>query len=221
MVAIIDYDAGNVKSVEKAFRKIGQEACLTRDPDTILSADHVVLPGVGNFGDAMNNLKKYGMDEVIREVIKKETPFLGICVGMQVLFEGSEESPEVPGLGILKGYVKRFPRKDGMKIPQIGWNSIFMMNGGELFRDIPNGSYVYFVHSFYCEDENINQVRAIAEYSTIYHASVQKGKLFATQFHPEKSGDLGLKILKNFIKPAEDEIPEKKGAGMVSLRGAS
>ena len=199
MVAIIDYDAGNVKSVEKAFRKIGQEACLTRDPDTILSADHVVLPGVGNFGDAMNNLKKYGMDEVIREVM---------------------ESPEVPGLGILKGYVKKFPRKDGMKIPQIGWNSIFMMNGGELFRDIPNGSYVYFVHSFYCEDANINQVRAIAEYSTIYHASVQKGRLFATQFHPEKSGDLGLKILKNFIKPAEDEVPAK-GVGMASLGGAS
>lgn len=215
MVSIIDYDAGNVKSVEKAFQKLGQEAEITRDRDRILHSDYVVLPGVGNFGDCMGNLKKYGLDEVIYEVIDRKIKFLGICVGMQLLFEGSEESPDVPGLGILKGHVKRFPEKPGFKVPQIGWNSIFMMNKSELFRDIPNGSYVYFVHSYYCEAENINQVRAVSEYTNIYHAAVQKGNVFATQFHPEKSGDVGLKILKNFIKPAEDEIPGNRIPGMM------
>ncbi len=205
MVAIIDYDAGNVKSVEKAFLKLGQAVKITRDRDEILSADYVVLPGVGNFGDAMGNLRRYGMDDVIREVVARKTPFLGICVGMQALFEGSEESPDVPGLGILKGRVRRFDAKPGFKIPQIGWNSIFMMNGGDLFFDIPNGSYVYFVHSYYVEAENMNQVKAVSEYANMVHASVQKGKLFAVQFHPEKSGDLGLKILKNFIRAGKKE----------------
>ncbi len=200
MVAIIDYDAGNVKSVEKAFQKLGQKAEITRDPEKILKADHVVLPGVGNFGDAMQNLKKYHMEEVIRKVIDSKTPFLGICVGMQLLFEGSEESPDVPGLGILKGKVRRFDDKEGYKIPQIGWNSIFMMNNGDLFFNVPNGSYVYFVHSYYVQAENMNQVKAVTEYANMVHASVQRGNLFATQFHPEKSGDVGLQILKNFIR---------------------
>jgi glutamine amidotransferase len=207
MIAIIDYDAGNVKSVEKAFLHLGKKAIVTRDPQAILSADHVVLPGVGNFGDAMNNLVRYHMDEVIREVIRRRIPFLGICVGMQLLFEGSEESPDVPGLGILKGQVRRFCDKPGFKIPQIGWNSIYMMNGGELFRDVPNGSYVYFVHSYYVDAANKNQVKASAEYTGIFDASVQSGKIFATQFHPEKSGDTGLKILRNFttISAGEDK----------------
>ncbi len=204
MIAIIDYDAGNVKSVERAFLKLGQKVTVTRSPAEILSADHVVLPGVGNFGDAMNHLRAYELEPVIREVIQRKIPFLGICVGMQVLFEGSEESPDVPGLGILKGRVRRFDDKPGFKIPQIGWNSIFMMNGGDLFADISNGSYVYFVHSYYVEAANMNQVKAVTEYADMVHASVQRGNLFATQFHPEKSGDVGLKILKNFIRQKQD-----------------
>ena len=198
MISIFDYDAGNVRSVEKAFIKLGKQVTVTRDPQVILSADHVVLPGVGNFGDAMTNLKKYGLDDTIREVVKREIPFLGICVGMQLLFEGSEESPDVPGLGLLRGKCRRFPEKAGFKIPQIGWNSVHLMNGGDLFDGIPGGSYFYFVHSYYCDAKNVNTVRAVSEYTNVFHASVQKGKICATQFHPEKSGDMGLRILKNF-----------------------
>ncbi len=208
MIVIIDYDAGNVKSVERAFLKLKQPVVITRDPEKILAADHVVLPGVGNFGDAMNHLKEYGLEDVIRQVIANKTPFLGICVGMQVLFESSEESPEVPGLGILKGTVKRFDEKPGFKVPQIGWNSIFMMNGGDLFANIPNGSYVYFVHSYYVEAKNMNQVKAVTEYANMVHASIQRGNLFATQFHPEKSGDVGLTILKNFIRQKKEKESE-------------
>ena len=133
-------------------------------------------------------------------MVQKEIPFLGICVGMQLLFEGSEESEGVEGLGLLKGRCRRFQDKEGFKIPQIGWNSIHLLNGGELFDGIPGGSFVYFVHSYYCEAQNVNAVRAVAEYSNVFHAAVQKGKMYATQFHPEKSGDLGLRILKNFIR---------------------
>ena len=198
MISIFDYDAGNVRSVEKAFIKLGKQVTVTRDPQVILSADHVVLPGVGNFGDAMTNLKKYGLDDTIREVVKREIPFLGICVGMQLLFEGSEESPDVPGLGLLRGKCRRFPEKEGFKIPQIGWNSVHLMNGGDLFDGIPGGTYFYFVHSYYCDANNVNTVRAVSEYTNVFHASIQKGKICATQFHPEKSGDMGLRILKNF-----------------------
>ena len=200
MVAIIDYDAGNVRSVEKAFLSFGREAVITRDPQVILSADHVVLPGVGNFGDAVGKLRSHEMEPVIREVIAKETPFLGICVGMQALFEGSEESPDVPGLGILRGRCRRFDQDAGLKIPQIGWNAIHPLNDGDLFKDIPGGSFVYFVHSYYVEAANVNCVKAVSEYGRIFHASVQKGKICATQFHPEKSGGVGLQILRNFIK---------------------
>ena len=200
MIAIIDYDAGNIKSVEKAFQFLGKEAVITRDPKTILKADRVVLPGVGNFGDAMGNIEKYGLVPVIVEVVEQKIPFLGICVGMQLLFEGSEESPGVKGLGLLRGSCRRFEDKPGMKVPQIGWNSIFPMNGGDLFKEIPSGSYVYFVHSYHVVVENLNAVKAVSEYSTIFHASVQKGNIYATQFHPEKSGDVGLSILRNFLK---------------------
>ncbi|MDO5702685.1 MAG: imidazole glycerol phosphate synthase subunit HisH [Lachnospiraceae bacterium] len=202
MIAIVDYDAGNVRSVEKAFAKLGRKTVISRDPSEILKADHVVLPGVGNFGDAMTNLKKYGMDSVIMEVAERGIPFLGICVGMQMLFAGSEESPDVPGLGILKGYCRRFKDRPGFKIPQIGWNSIHLMNGGDLFDGIPGGSFVYFVHSYYCEAEDLSVVKAVSEYTGVFHAAVQKGKICATQFHPEKSGDTGLQILKNFCRMA-------------------
>lgn len=205
MIAIIDYDCGNVLNVQHAFEKLGKKSVITRDPTQILTADHIVMPGVGNFGEAVTNIRKFGLEEPINSAIKANIPFLGICVGMQILFEDSEESPDVPGLGILKGHVKRFPDKAGYKVPQIGWNSIFMMNKGDLFEGIPNGSFVYFVHSYYCEAENINQVKAVSEYMDIFHASVQKGNLFATQFHPEKSGDVGLQILDNFVHQKKDK----------------
>ncbi len=198
MVAIIDYDAGNVRSVEKAFLKLGKKAEITRDPGTILGADHVVLPGVGNFGDAAEKLRRYGMDEVIRDVILKEIPFLGICVGMQLLFEKSEESPGIPGLAVFKGTCRRFREEPGIKVPQIGWNSIHMMNGGRLFRDIPS-SYVYFVHSYYVEAEEEKIVTAVSKHGIIFHAAVEKDKVSAVQFHPEKSGEIGLRILRNFV----------------------
>lgn len=199
MIAIIDYDAGNIKSVEKAIQHFGQEVLITRDHETILNADKVILPGVGAFGDAMGKLRGYGLEEVIREVVKKGTPFLGICLGLQLLFEESEETPGVKGLGILKGKVCRIPEKEGIKIPQIGWNSLKFPNEGRLFQGIKEDSYVYFVHSYYLKAEEPEIVTATTEYSTLIHASVESGNVFACQFHPEKSSEVGLRIIKNFI----------------------
>ena len=199
MIAILDYDAGNVKSVEKAFRKLGKEAVITRDPQVILSADHVVLPGVGNFGDAAANLRKYGLPEIIAEVIKKETPFLGICVGMQLLFESSEESPGVPGLGIFRGECRRFETKPGFKVPQIGWNDLTFPKQSRLLAGIPEGSFVYFVHSFYLQAGDPTDVAARTEYGVSIDAAVERGNLFACQFHPEKSERVGMQILRNFL----------------------
>lgn len=199
MIAIIDYDAGNIKSVEKALKLLGEEAVITRDREIILSADKVILPGVGAFGDAMHNLKKYGLDEVIREVVSKKTPFLGICLGLQLLFERSDETPGVKGLGILKGEILRIPDKEGLKIPHMGWNSLKMQNDGRLFRGLPEEPYVYFVHSYYLKAEDESIVKATTGYSTLIHASVEKENVFACQFHPEKSSDTGLQILKNFV----------------------
>ena len=149
MVAIIDYGAGNIKSVENAVRYLGHEALLTRDREQILSADHVILPGVGAFGDAMGRLKKYGLDETLREVVERQIPLLGICLGLQLLFESSEESPGVEGLGILDGHILRIPDGEGRKVPQIGWNDLRFPNPGRLFEGIPEGAFVYFVHSYY------------------------------------------------------------------------
>ncbi len=198
MIAIIDYDAGNIRSVEKAFIKLGQEVVITRDRETILSADKVVLPGVGSFGDAMGKLNNYGLVEVIKEVVNREIPFMGICLGLQLMFESSEESPGVEGLGLLKGKVIRIPDKEGLKIPHIGWNDITINPTSRLFEGLSNNSYVYFVHSYYLQAENEEEVAATTEYSAHIHAAVESGKIFATQFHPEKSGDVGLKILENF-----------------------
>ena len=200
MIAIIDYDAGNIKSVEKAFQYIGEETVLTRNRDEILAADHIVLPGVGSFGDAMNKLSHYELLDTIHDAIDANIPFLGICLGLQLLFEESNESPGVPGLSVLKGKVLRIPDKPGLKIPHIGWNSLKLKNGGRLFRGIDNNPYVYFVHSYYLEAEDKEIVKASTEYATQIHASVEKGNVFACQFHPEKSGDVGLEILKNFVK---------------------
>lgn len=199
MIAIIDYDAGNIKSVEKAVLALGEEPIVTREREKILSADKVILPGVGSFGDAMEKIRSYGLEEVIQEVVANKTPFLGICLGLQLLFEQSEESPGVKGLGILKGKILRIPDKEGLKIPHIGWNSLKFPKEGRLFKGLKEDSYVYFVHSYYLKAEEEEIVTATTEYSTLIHASVEKDNVFACQFHPEKSSDVGLTILKNFI----------------------
>ncbi|WP_455949793.1 imidazole glycerol phosphate synthase subunit HisH [Eubacterium sp.] len=200
MIAIIDYDAGNIKSVEKAFQFLGEETVLSRDRDVILSADKVVLPGVGAFGDAMAKLKDYNLVNTIYDVVDKKTPFLGICLGLQLLFESSDESEGVPGLGILQGKISKIPDKAGFKIPHIGWNSLELINNGKLFKGIDNQSYVYFVHSYYLQAKEQEIVKATTEYVAHIHASVEKDNVFACQFHPEKSGNVGLKILDNFRK---------------------
>ena len=199
MVAVIDYDAGNIKSVLKAFRYLGQDVELTRDPEIILRADHVVLPGVGAFGDAMKRLADYGLVDVIRQVAEDGTPFLGICLGLQLLFDSSEESPGAVGLGILKGTNVRFTEAPGYKIPQIGWNSLHLQNNGRLFEGIEDGAFVYFVHSFYAVAENDKVVKATCTYTDVATASVEMRNVFACQFHPEKSGNVGLQILRNFL----------------------
>ena len=199
MTAIIDYDAGNIRSVEKALRFLGEETCLTRDREKILTADRVILPGVGAFGDAMEKIKKFALEEVIHEAVEEGRPFLGICLGLQLLFERSEECSAAAGLGILKGEILRLPEKEGLKIPQIGWNSLKYPNAGRLFQGIPEDSYVYFVHSYYLRAEDESIVTATADYSTEIHASVEKGNVFACQFHPEKSSKTGLALLNNFV----------------------
>ncbi|MBQ4559070.1 MAG: imidazole glycerol phosphate synthase subunit HisH [Tyzzerella sp.] len=200
MIAMIDYDAGNIKSVEKALQKLGADVVITKDPQEILSADKVILPGVGSFGDAMNNLTKYGLDEVIHQVVENRTPFLGICLGLQLLFERSDESPEAVGLGILKGEILRIPDADGLKIPHMGWNSLHLQYNGRLFEGLKENDYVYFVHSYYLKAEDESIVKATTNYGVNIHASVEKDNVFACQFHPEKSSDVGLKILKNFVE---------------------
>lgn len=206
MVAIIDYDAGNIKSVEKAIQFLGKEVVITRKPEEILSATHVILPGVGAFGDAMEKLHKYGLVPVIHEVVARNIPFIGICLGLQLLFERSEETPGVEGLGILKGEIKRIPTVDDLKIPHIGWNSLRYPNKGRLFEGIPEDSYVYFVHSYYLNAKDLDVVVAATEYGTRIHASVECGNVFACQFHPEKSSSVGLKILENFLNISREEI---------------
>ncbi len=200
MIAVIDYDAGNIKSVEKAMNLLGQGVVVTGEPGRILEADKVILPGVGAFGDAMANLRRTGLDDVIRQVVSRGTPFLGICLGLQLLFERSDEAPGVEGLGILKGEILRIPEKEGLKIPHMGWNSLHLENDGRLFRGIEEGAYVYFVHSYYLKAEQERIVKASTEYSVHIHASVEKDNVFACQFHPEKSSDVGISILRNFVE---------------------
>ena len=199
MITVLDYDAGNIKSAENALNFLGEEVKITRDREEILSADGVILPGVGAFGDAMEKLHQYGLVDVIHEVVDRQIPFLGICLGLQLMFESSEETPGVEGLHLLDGTIRRIPTAPGLKIPHIGWNDLTFPNKGRLFRGIEEHSYVYFVHSFYLEAADSSIVTATTEYGTRIHASVEKDNIFACQFHPEKSSRIGLKILQNFV----------------------
>lgn len=205
MISIIDYDAGNIKSVEKAINYLGQEAIITRDRDVIMASDKVILPGVGAFGDAMDKLKKYNLVNVINDVVETKKPFLGICLGLQLLFESSDETKGVSGLGILEGDILRIPDAPNLKIPHMGWNSISISPEARLFKGVPDQSYVYFVHSYYLMAKNERDVAATTFYSTMIHAAVQKDNVYACQFHPEKSSTVGLKILDNFINLKEGE----------------
>ncbi|MBD5461089.1 MAG: imidazole glycerol phosphate synthase subunit HisH [Lachnospiraceae bacterium] len=200
MTAIIDYDAGNVKSVEKALQSLGEEVVVTRDKEMIRHAERVILPGVGAFGDAMEKLHHFELTDVIRETIGQGTPFLGICLGLQLLFDESEESPGVTGLGILQGKIVRIPDGGGLKVPHIGWNSLTYPHPGRLYDGIPENAYVYFVHSYYLQARDQGIVSAETDYGVRIQASVERGNLFACQFHPEKSSSVGLAILKNFLK---------------------
>lgn len=199
MISIIDYDAGNIKSVEKALTFLGEKAVITRDKDVILASDRVILPGVGAFGDAMAKLKEYHLIPVIHDLVEKEIPLLGICLGMQLLFESSEESKGVAGLGILPGEILRIPEGEGRKVPHMGWNDLTVREDSRLFQGLPKNPYVYFVHSYYLRAKNQAVVAATTEYGVKIHAAVEKGNLFACQFHPEKSSEVGLQILRNFI----------------------
>ena len=200
MIAIIDYDAGNLKSVEKALIRVGADPVVTRDAKVITRADKVILPGVGAFGEAMEKLKSFDLVGPIKEVVAKGTPFLGICLGLQLLFEYSEEKEGCKGLSLLKGGIKRIPDAPGLKVPHMGWNSLKVTENAKLFRNLPENPYVYFVHSYYLQAEDPAIVAATTEYGVTIHASVEKGNLFACQFHPEKSGETGLGILKNFVE---------------------
>ena len=205
MIGIIDYDAGNIKSVEKALHFLGEETVVSRDPEVLLKADKAILPGVGSVGEAMQNLHTYGLVPVINKIVEEKKPFLGICLGLQLLFESSEESPGVEGLGLLKGKIVKIPPSPGLKIPHMGWNSLHLQNQGRLFEGIPEQTYVYFVHSYYLQAQEPEIVKATTQYSTCIHASVEKDNVFACQFHPEKSSRYGLKILENFAKIGRED----------------
>lgn len=198
MIAVIDFGAGNLRSVENALLKLGEKPLVTDRAETVLKAEKVVFPGVGNFGQAMQILQEKELDKAVKSVIATGKPFLGICLGMQLLFEKSEESDSSNGLGILEGAVKRFPSK--IKVPQIGWNELELKPGKRLFAGIPNKSFAYFVHSYYAKPKDKDVTAAETEYGIRYCSALEQGNIVACQFHPEKSGKRGLQILKNFIK---------------------
>jgi len=200
MIALIDYGMGNLLSVYKAFQICGADIEIVSDPQLLLKSDAVILPGVGNFGDGMRHLKANDLDSAIIQVIRQNKPFLGICLGMQLLMDFSEEAPGVKGLGIFKGGVLRFP-STVLKVPHMGWNNIGVTdNGGKMFRDIDVDSYFYFVHSYYVSCENKYIIAAECTYGPKFAAALMKNNVYATQFHPEKSQDKGLQVIKNFIK---------------------
>ncbi len=203
MVSIIDYGAGNLMSVKKALDFIGAESEITMDKNKIKNASHIVLPGVGSFGDAMASMAERDLVDTVREAALSGKPFLGICLGLQLLFDESDESPNVKGLGVLDGKISLIPKKDGLKVPHMGWNSVEIKNSSGIFKNIPNNSYFYFVHSYYLNSADENEVAGVTQYGTEIECAVEKGNLCATQFHPEKSGEIGLQLLKNFLEKGE------------------
>ena len=207
MIALIDYGVGNLYSVEKALSAVGADVLITSDSKDLERADKLVLPGVGAFGDCIKNLERTGLIPIILEQAATMKPLLGICVGLQILFEGSEESPEAKGLGIFKGEIKKI-HANGLKIPHMGWNSITVgrknstikFSAPRLLNNLPDKSYFYFVHSYHAVPTNEDLITAVTNYGEEVTAAVELGNIFATQFHPEKSGDVGLQVLKNFVE---------------------
>ena len=197
MIAVVDYGMGNLKSVLNAFSRLGADITVSGDPRVIENAQTIVLPGVGAFGRCMENLEAKGLAGAIKAHIEKGKRYLGICLGMQILFESSEEAPGVRGLGVIKGGVPRF--SGPVKVPHMGWNSINMVKKSQLFKAISPGDFFYFVHSFYCAPEDKSVIATTTDYSTPFASSVEKGTLFACQFHPEKSQKVGLQLLQNFL----------------------
>lgn len=198
MVAIIDYGAGNLSSVKKALDFLGAESEITQDKEKILSASHVILPGVGSFGDAMASMKERGLTQTVKQAAREKN-FLGICLGLQLLFESSDESPGVEGLGILKGKIVTIPKDNGLKVPHIGWNSVSLKQKDGVFKGIEDNSYFYFVHSFYLKGADESVIAGVTDYGVEIECAVQKDNLCAVQFHPEKSSNAGLALLKNFL----------------------
>lgn len=207
MIAIVDYGMGNLRSVKKAFESLGFLPTVTRNPEETLNSDGLVLPGVGAFGDCMKNLEDFGLVDPIKSFINTGKPFLGICLGLQLLFEESEESPGVNGLGILKGKVVRFPRpdEDRLKVPHMGWNQVEVERTLSVLKGIPAGSWFYFVHSYFPEPEDSSVVAGITQYGIEFTSAIEKDNMFACQFHPEKSSTLGLRILENFAVMCGDK----------------
>lgn len=199
MVAIIDYGAGNLQSVKKALDFIGAKSIITADENEINAASHIILPGVGSFGDAMHSIREKGLEDVIKKSADGSKYFLGICLGLQLLFESSEESPGVDGLGIFKGKIVTIPKDNGLKVPHIGWNSVSLKQTDGIFENLRDNSYFYFVHSYYLKDADEKVVAGITEYGVPIQCAVQQGRVSATQFHPEKSSEAGLTILRNFV----------------------
>ncbi|MFH1412142.1 MAG: imidazole glycerol phosphate synthase subunit HisH [Candidatus Omnitrophota bacterium] len=201
MIGIIDYGSGNLKSVYNALRYIGQDVRICVSPEDLGKADKVIFPGVGSSRDAMNGLSSRGLDTAIMDGINKGKPFLGICLGLQLLFDESEESGGTEGLGLIKGAVKLFPYEKGFKVPQIGWNTVELKKEDcPLFKGIKSGTYFYFVHSYYCESGENECVAGVTEYSRTYTSAVWKDNVFAVQFHPERSQEKGLQLLRNFTE---------------------
>ena len=202
MISIVDYGMGNLRSVSKAFETQGYAAHITSSPDEIRNANGLVLPGVGAFGECMANLERHGLIEPIKEYISSGKPFLGICLGFQILFESSEESPGVSGLGHFKGKVVRFPDfgEKRIKVPQMGWNRINFQPGSPVLNNIPEGTWFYFVHSYYVKPESNGLSVITSNYGIEFAAAVEKDNIFACQFHPEKSGQQGLELVKNFAR---------------------
>lgn len=202
MIIVVDYGMGNLKSVLNAFSKLGADIAVSGDPGVVGDASAIVLPGVGAFGKCMENLEKKGLAPVIREHIGKDRRYLGICLGMQILFESSEEAPGVKGLGIIQGTVPRFA--GSVKVPHMGWNSVDILRDGPIFKGIRRGDFFYFVHSFYCAPDDRGVIATTTDYNGPFTSSVEKGSLFACQFHPEKSQGVGLQLLRNFLELAQE-----------------